>query len=116
MTQISHPPPACPAAAASGAQPVVVLPARLTPAEAGALAAQLLLVVAAENPTLDGSATDTVGVAGLQVLAAFIQERGARPFQWRAPSAALLCGARDAGLCAALALPPQPPPHAGSAS
>lgn len=105
MTQTLDP---APDSAAPAAASVVALPTRLTPAEAGPLADQLLAVVNAGELALDGAAVETVGLAGLQVLVALVKSRADRPIRWQAPSAALLAAARDTGLNAALLLPSPP--------
>lgn len=98
--------------AAPEAAPVVALPTRLTPAEAGPLADQLSPVMDAGGLTLDGAAVETVGIAGLQVLAALAKGRAGRALRWQTPSTALLAAARDSGLSAALLLPPPSGPAA----
>lgn len=81
------------------------LPARMTVAHAQALHGELLPLSKRADLTLDASAVDSVGVAGLQLLAALVRDRGNRPTHWRNPSLPLLDAARMSGLTKALALP-----------
>ncbi|HEU0197821.1 MAG TPA: STAS domain-containing protein [Nevskiaceae bacterium] len=100
-------PPASPNAPhpTSADRAILPLPARLTVAEAGALRDRVLPFVDADELTLDGSRVESVGIAGLQVLAALIKARGNRPTRWRAPSPTLLDAVRLSGTQSALGQP-----------
>lgn len=90
---------------------VFKLPGSMTVAHAQALRDALLPLVPQARLTLDGSAVDSVGVAGLQVLAALMRSRGERSTHWHAVSPALLDAARVSGLTQALALPSSTTPE-----
>ena len=77
----------------------------MTVAHAQALRGELLPLVKRADVTLDAGAVDSVGVAGLQLLAALVRDRGDRPTHWRNLSVPLLDAARMSGLAKALALP-----------
>lgn len=85
---------------------VFKLPGNMTVAHAQALRDALLPLASEAQLTLDASAVDSVGIAGLQVLAALMRSRGERQTHWHAVSPTLLDAARVSGLTQALALPP----------
>lgn len=86
-------------------QSVFSLPTRLTASQAGALREALVPLITHRELTLDGGDVDSVGVAGLQVLAALMKSRAPRPTRWSAVNPTLLEAAHLSGLTRLLALP-----------
>ncbi|HEX7383284.1 MAG TPA: hypothetical protein VF291_03160 [Burkholderiaceae bacterium] len=92
------------ASTATATEAVFRLPAQLTVAACAQLRADLLAHLGDDVLVLDGGGVDTVGAAGLQLLAALVRSRGPGQTRWQSLSTTLIRGARLAGLQQALAL------------